>query len=126
MQFIRLIAPITLLLALSACHTVDLDSTGEMQAVYQFGNFKMLVNANASATAKATAAAFKQLDLYLTGQTLNTYDAKLDARARDDKLVVVRIEEVNSRQSMVHIRIGDNGNLDRSRELYDAIEAKLR
>ncbi|MBW8781723.1 MAG: DUF3568 family protein [Verrucomicrobia bacterium] len=116
----------TAALVLPGCSTVNLDATGDTQAVYELGQFQMVVNTTAPVTFNATQKAFKDLDLYQTKATLNTYDAHLEARARNDQKVTVDIAEVNSRQTLLKIRWGTTGSKANSRALYDAIEHNLR
>jgi hypothetical protein len=107
----------------SGCSSVELNPEGSMVAVYRFGEFRMLLNTTAPVAAQAAQRALGQFDLYQTGATSNTYDAKITARSRNDEQVVIEISEVNSRQSLLRIRWGAGGDLTRSRRLYDAIEA---
>jgi hypothetical protein len=110
---------------LTGCSTVKFDPSGETAAVYQFGEFRMLVNTTAPVTTRATEAALKQLDLYKTSGTATKFDARLEARARNDQKILVNIAEVNSRQTLVRIRWGAGGDLANSRALFDAIERNL-
>ncbi|RRJ95536.1 DUF3568 family protein [Opitutaceae bacterium TAV4] len=114
---------------LAGCSTVDVGGSrgggGEMQAVYQYGEFSMLLNSTAPAAARAAEAAIKDLDLYEVSKTLNTYDATLAARTRKDEKVSIKIAEVNSRQTMLRIRVGTTGDLAVSRQIYDSIERNL-
>ncbi len=112
-------------LAGTGCSTVQLDDRGNMQATYVAGEFRMLVNANAPATAKATSEAFKQLGMFEIQHDLRTYDAELAARTQDDAKVKVRIQEVNSKQTEVGIRVDVVGDKDFSRQLYERIEQNL-
>ncbi len=112
-------------LAVTGCRTVKLDSAGELRAAYNYGEFSMLLNNTAPATAKAAEAAFRDLDLFLVRKKINTYDAELAARTRADVLVKVSIREVNSRQTQLDIRVGTTGDLKLSRALYERIERHL-
>ena len=112
-------------LGLASCRSVRLDPHGEMVAVYQFGEFRMLVNGTAPQAAQAARAAFRQLDLYETGFTSSTFEARLQGRARNDQKVSVTIAEANSRQTLVRIRWGEGGNLANSRLLFDDIERNM-
>lgn len=111
----------------TGCSSVDVGSgrDGEMQAVYQYGEFSMLLNSTAPAAARATEAAIKELDLYEISKAVKTYDAVLVARTRKDEKVTVNIAEVNSRQTMLRIRVGMTGDLSLSRLIYDTIERNL-
>lgn len=113
------------ILASTGCKSVDLNQEGTMVAVYRFGEFRMLLNTTAPTAAQAAQKALAQFDLYQTGATTNTYDAKIMARTRSDQQVVIEINEVNSRQCMLRIRWGAGGDLVQSRRLYEAIEAGL-
>jgi len=114
-----------LILATTGCRTVKLDDRGELQAVYRLGEFQMLVNHPAPATAKAATAALQQFDLYQTRAQTNTYDAYLEARARNDQRVRVWIVEQNRNQTLVRIRWGEGGDLGNSRRLFEAIDRIL-
>ena len=124
----RLFIPILFAAALSftGCSTVNLDPTGDTQAVYQLGKFEMLMNATAPAAYNAAQKALKDLDLFQTKSTLNTFDAEISARNRNDQKVFISIAEVNSRQTMIKIRWGTVGSKANSRALYEAIENNLR
>jgi len=111
--------------ALVGCRTVNLDASGELQAVYQMGEFRMLVNHPAPATARAAQAALQQLDLYQTMGDTKMYEAQFEARARNDQRVRVWIAEQNRNQTLVRIRWGEAGDLTNSRRLFDAIERGL-
>ena len=126
----RLFLPVLIatasLLAVTGCSTVNLDSTGDTQAVYNLGRFEMLMNATAPVLYGATQKALRDLDLFQTKAKLNTYDAEISARARNDQQITVSIAEINSRQTMLKIRWGTAGSKVNSRALYDAIEKNLR
>ena len=111
---------------MTGCSTVNLDDSGDTQAVYELGQFEVLVNGNAAAAYTATQKALKDLDLYQTKGDLYAFDAELAARSRDDKKVYITIKEVNSKQTMIKIRWGTVGSKGNSRELYDKIESNLR
>ena len=109
----------------TGCSTVNLDDSGDTQAVYELGQFEMLVNANAAAAYNATQKALKDLDLYQTKGDLYTFEAELSARSRDDKKVYISIKEVNSKQTMIKIRWGTVGSKGNSRQLYEAIDKNM-
>ena len=112
--------------AFAGCRSVAYDTTGETVAVYQFGEFKMLLNTTAAKTFKAAQQALQQFDLYQTASEMKRFEARLTARARNDQRVLVIIQEVNSAQTLVRIRWGEGGQLSASRKLFDAIEANLK
>ena len=121
--------PSLLLIALAifgGCRTVPFDASGQFYAVYQFGEFRMLVNTTAPVTAQATQRAVQQLELFKTHEVVNKYEAQIIARAHNDQKVTINIEESNSRQSLVRIRWGEAGDLSKSRKLFDTIEANLK
>lgn len=109
----------------TGCSSVAYDTTGETVAVYQFGEFKMLLNTTALKAARAAKPALQQLDLYQTESVVNRFNARLTARARNDQRILVIIQEVNSAQTLVRIRWGEAGNLNYSRQLFDTIESNL-
>ncbi len=110
---------------LAGCSSVSYDSTGETVAVFQFGEFKMLLNTTAPKAAKAAQQAMQQLDLYQTSNKVTRFDARLTARARNDQRINVIIQEVNSAQTLVRIRWGEGGDKNASRRLFDTIEANV-
>ncbi len=114
-----------LALMTSGCSSVALDKQGDMEATYVAGEFRMLVNGTAPATAAATSAAFKQLGLFQIKSTQETYSATLRARTPKDEKVTVGIAEVNSRQTMVRIRVDIVGDKNFSRKLYEQIDRNL-
>ncbi len=113
------------LAVLAGCSTVQLDDSGDMRATYVAGEFRMLVNANAAATARATSDAFKQFGLLQIKNDVRTYDADLAARTELDEKIRVRIQEVNSRQTEVGIRVDIVGDKEYSQKLYQQIERNL-
>ncbi len=124
--FIPVLFATATLLAVTGCSTVNLDSTGETQAVYNLGQFEMLMNSTAPAVYGATQKALKDLDLFQIKAKLNTYDAEIQARARNDQKISISIAEINSRQTMLKIRWGTTGSKVNSRALYEAIEKNLK
>lgn len=110
---------------LAGCRSVPYDNSGETVAVFQFGEFKMLLNTTAPKAARATQKALQQLDLYQTEQVVNRFDAHFTARARNDQRITIIIQEVNSAQTLVRIRWGEGGNMTASRQLFDTIEANV-
>lgn len=111
--------------AFVGCRTVNLDPSGDLQAVYQMGEFRMLVNNTAPATAQAAEAALRAMDLYQTKKQSSQYEASFEARARNDKRVRVWIAEQNRNQTLVRIRWGEAGDLNLSRNLFTQIERGL-
>lgn len=109
----------------NGCTTVPLDETGEMQAVYVSGEFQMLMNADARATAKATSDAFRQLGYFEIQNQVRNYDAMLVGRTPKDAKVTVKIKEINSRQSELGIRVNAAGDKALSRQIYYQIEKNL-
>jgi Protein of unknown function (DUF3568) len=112
-------------LAVTGCSTIVLDQQGEMEATYVAGEFRMLMNGTAPATAAATSSAFKQLGLFEVGNGQQTYKATLAARTSTDEKVTVNIAEVNSRQTMIRIRVDVLGDRVFSQKLYQQIEKNL-
>jgi hypothetical protein len=108
------------------CRTVPYDSTGQTFAVFQFGEFKMLVNTTAPVTYQAAQKAVQQLDLFKTYEVQNKFEAQILARAHNDQKIRINIEEANSRQTLIRIRWGEGGDQAKSRKLFDAIEANLK
>ncbi|MFH1498485.1 MAG: DUF3568 family protein [Verrucomicrobiota bacterium] len=104
------------------CRTVNLDPSGQTQAAYNYGEFVMVMHQTTAPLATATEQAFKDLDLFMVGKDVRDYSAELKARTRDDKRVTVEIEEVNSRETLLRIKVGLRGDLKLSRALYERIE----
>jgi Protein of unknown function (DUF3568) len=115
-----------LLVDLAGCSTVKLDSSGETAAVYQFNEFRMVLNSTAPAAFAATQQAIREYDLFETKSKLNTYDGELYARSRKDDKVFVSIAEMNSKQTLLRIRWSTTGDKKNSKALYDLIEKNLR
>ncbi|MGC4071568.1 MAG: DUF3568 family protein [Nibricoccus sp.] len=112
--------------ALAGCRSVVLDQTGETVATYQFGEFKMVFNSTAPKVAEATKAAIAEAELMLTKSEINKYNAHIIARATGDQKVNIHIEEINRQQTLIRIRYGEGGNLNKSRRLYELIDAKVK
>jgi hypothetical protein len=118
-----------LLIALAfigGCRTVPYDTAGQNFAVFQFGEFRGLVNTTAPVAYQAAQKAVPQVDLFKTYEVQNKFEAQILARARNDQKVRINIEEANSRQTLIRIRWGEGGDLGKSRRLYEAIEAALK
>jgi hypothetical protein len=107
------------------CSTVALDKEGDMQATYVAGEFRMVVNADATRTANAASQAFKQLGLFEVRRELKPFSAELAARTTADEKVRVSIKEINSKQTELGIRVDVAGDKNLSRKVYDRIEANL-
>ena len=121
--------PSLLLLALAifgGCKTIPYDTAGQNYAVFQFGEFKGLVNTKAPAATQAVQKAVQQLDLFQTYVVVNKFEGQVLARTRNDQKVRINIEETNSLQTTIRIRWGEGGDISNSRKLYDAIEANLK
>ena len=121
--------PSLLLLALgffAGCKTIPYDTAGQNYAVFQFGEFKGLVNTKAPAATQAVQKAVQQLDLFQTYVVVNKFEGQVLARTRNDQKVRINIEEANSLQTMIRIRWGEGGDQAKSKKLYDAIEANLK
>lgn len=112
--------------ALGGCVSVKLDHTGQMEAQYQFGEFKMLLNATGPASAQAARKALAAFELYETKYTESSHDARIEARARNDQKVLIIIKEDNRFQTLLRIRWGEGGDLEKSRKFYEAVEANLK
>lgn len=97
-----------------------------MVAVYQFGEFRMLLNSNLQPALRAAQKTVQQFDLYETSRTTSHYEAQIIARAHNDQKVTISIAEINSLQSLLRVRWGEGGDLPRSRQLYESIEANLK
>jgi hypothetical protein len=120
--------PTLLLIALAlfgGCRTISYDPSGNYYAVFQLGDYKMLLNTTAPVAFQAVQKAVQQSDLFQTSAVLNKYDGVVMARTRADQKVRIKIEETNSRQTMINIRWGEGGDLPYSRKLFDAIEANV-
>lgn len=109
----------------SGCSTVDLDPKGESQATFVAGEFRALVNAPATNTARATSEAFRQLGLFEIRNEIRTFEADLAARTPRDERVRVSIKEINSRQTQVGIRVDMVGDRQYSRKLFEQIDKNL-
>ena len=123
------VLPSLLLIALAifgGCRTVPYDQSGQSFAVFQFGEYRMLVNTTAPVAAAAVEKAVAQLDLFKTYSVVNKYEAQVLARARNDQKIRINVEEANSRQTLIRIRWGEGGDLSKSKKLFDAIDANLK
>lgn len=112
----------SLTLFMGGCRTVALDNAGQAQAAYNNGRFIMVMHNTAAQLAPATEQALKSLDLFMVSKDVQNYSAEFKARTRKDKKVSIKIEEVNSRETMLYIKVGLRGDLPLSRALYEQIE----
>lgn len=111
-----------LMLFTGGCRTVNLDATGQNQAAFNYGKFEMVMHRTTKPLADSAEKAFKDLDLFMVSKDVQDYSAELKARTRQDKMVHVEIKEINSRETMLSIKVGMRGDLKLSRALYDRIE----
>ncbi|ATC63764.1 hypothetical protein CMV30_07250 [Nibricoccus aquaticus] len=123
---LSVLAILALVGSLAGCRSVVLDPTGETTAVYKFGEFQMVFNSTAPKVAEAAIAAIAEAELMLTKSEINKFDAALIARATGDQKVKIKIEEVNRQQTIIRIRYGEGGNLNKSRRLYELIDSKVK
>ncbi len=123
---LSVLAILALVGALAGCRSVVLDPTGETVAAYKFGEFQMVFNSTAPKVAEAAIAAIAEAGLMLTKSEINKFDAALIARATGDQKVKIKIEEVNRQQTIIRIRYGEGGNLNKSRRLYELIDSKVK
>lgn len=119
------LSSILLLALLAGCRTIPLDPAGQSFAVFQFGEFKMLVNTTAPVATAAVQKAVQQSDLFTTYAVSNRLDGQVRARTRNDQKVRINIEESNSRQTTISIRWGEGGDLSNSKKLFEKIEANI-
>lgn len=127
MNHLRLSALVLFALgALAGCRSVALDPSGETVAVYQFGEFRMVFNATAPVVAQAVQATLPEFELFQTVAEINKFDARIIARAQGDQKVKVIVQEINSQQTLLRIRWGEGGNLNKSRRFYEAVDAKVQ
>ncbi len=108
---------------LAGCQAVPLTKDKSMVAVYQFGEFKMLLNTSAPHAAEVTQKVLKEQGLYQTELKQSTYEARFTARAVGDQKITIILQEENRNQTMLRIRWGQGGDLKKSRRLYESIEA---
>ena len=108
------------------CRSVPLDPSGEMVAVYQFGEFRMVLNTTAPKTFKAAQDALPQFELFSTKVASDKYSGRIIARAPGDQKVTIIIQEINSVQTLLRVRWGEGGNLVKSRRFYEAVEAGIK
>lgn len=121
--------PSLLLVAIAlfgGCRTVQYDTSGQYYAVFQLGDYKMLLNTTAPVALQAVQKALPQCDLFQTYTKMDKYEGIVLARSRADQKVRIKIQETNSRQTLINIRWGEGGDLPNSRKLFDAIEANAR
>jgi hypothetical protein len=110
----------------AGCRSVPLDKGGSMKATYVAGRFNMIVNGNAAQAARAVNQAFNQLGMFVVKSEQKTFSsAELAARTAKDEKVRVSINEINSRQTEIGIRVDLAGDQNLSRKLYERIEANL-
>ena len=113
-------------LGFAGCRSVPLDPAGELVAVYQFGEFRMVLNTTAPKTFKAAQDALPKFELFSTKTSSDKYAGRIVARAPGDQKVTIIIQEINSVQTLLRIRWGEGGNLTKSRRFYEAIEAGVK
>lgn len=121
-RLIPLFAALVLALVAGGCRTVPLDGSGQTRAAYNYGEFTMVMHRTAPVLAAAAERALADLDLFMVGNEVQNYAAELKARTRDDRRVTVKIEEINSRETLLHIKVGLRGDLALSRAIYERIE----
>jgi len=109
----------------SGCRTIEYSTKGDNYAVFQFGDFKGLVNTTAPKATEAVQKAVQQSDLFQTYVVVNKYEGQVLARDRADNKIRINIEENNSRQTLINIRWGQGGDYGNSRKFFDKVNAIL-
>jgi len=111
----------------AGCQHIVLDSTGKNIGAFNYGEFSGLFNTTAIVVAPATHDAIKRLGLVEVAVTTSPqkFDSLIIARDENDLEVTIRIEEVNSRQTALRIRWGRGGDLQRSIQLYNLVDAAI-
>ena len=109
----------------AGCQHVVLDGTGKNIGAFNYGEFSGLLNTTAPVVAKATHTAVKQLGLVEVAVTSSPqgFDSTIIARDENGLEVTIRVEEVNSRQTALRVRWGRGGDLQRSLQLYNLVDA---
>ncbi len=126
-SLLPIVAASGLLGAFTGCRTVPLDKGGSMKATYVAGRFNMVVNANAARATRAVTQSFSDLGMFVVKtEQKNFYSAELAARTAKDEKVRVSINEINSRQTEIGIRVDLAGDQALSRKLYERVEANLK
>ena len=74
---------------------------------------------------KASLAALKDLNLFVTSDELNRHSAEIKAEYEDGKKINIKVDAITEYVSKVTVRVGMVGDQEDSRLILNAIEKKL-
>lgn len=113
---------------MSGCAVVLLGAgagAGVAGATYVMGKLEDEVNAPVAKAQQASVAAFKWLELPIDKQRGDKLAAELESETADQKKIWVSITLLTSSRSKIVIRVGLMGDEARSRQILQAIHARL-
>jgi hypothetical protein len=98
---------------------------GAAGATYVMGKMEDEVDAPVPRVQRATVAALKSLELPVDKERGDKLGAELESETADQKKVWVSINSLTSSRSKITIRVGLLGDEVRSRQILQAIRARL-
>ena len=113
---------------MSGCAVVLLGAgagAGVAGATYVMGKLEDEVNAPVSNVQRATVAALKALELPVDKERGDKLAAELESETADQKKIWISITSLTSSRSKIVIRVGVMGDEIRSRQILQAIHARL-
>ncbi len=113
---------------MSGCAVVLLGAgagAGVAGATYVMGKLEDEVNAPVQKVQQASVAALKSLELPIDKQRGDKLAAELESETADQKKIWISITSLTSSRSKIVIRVGLMGDEARSRQILQAIHARL-
>lgn len=110
----------------SGCLAVAAAGAAGGTVAYLRGDLRATVDATLPQTKEAVVAALeKDLGLIISTRDIKGNSAKYISRNNYDKELTIYVERVDEDDTLISIRVGVFGNEARSREVLDAIRARL-
>lgn len=100
-------------------------AAGAGGVAYVQGGLEKNVDHSVAQAYKASLAALKSLDMFVTSKEQDPHSAKIKAEASDGKSVTIDIESLTERSSKIKIRVGIMGDQERSQIILNAIQRRL-
>ena len=112
-----------LILAVFGCSSPTL--IGDNAAAYSGGTLYAVSSQGLDKVYAATTAAFKQLEIEITGTAKDVFYAKFVGKVADGNTITIRMEPSADNATNLRIKAGRFGNKERARVIYEKIKENL-
>ena len=120
------LALITMVVTTSGCIPLLVGAAaGAGGVAYVRGNLEKNFEEPVDDVHKATLAALKNMDIFVTQDELNRHDAVIKGEYSDGEAVDIKINALTEKTSKVKVRIGVFGDELKSQSIMNAISSKL-